>query len=232
MSIVPSDAAPVVPSDAAPQKRRRRAPVLRAGVIDESIVAGSPEDSYCPCTNQNGTVDSPVWFFFRMRKTERALAHPTCNRCYCQIPGCKFDGGVAQRTSSGGTKALWRHLAKHGWKVTTDDEKAAVVAEQVERVVGWRPATTPRQIRPHRSPGESWLRRLVIGARRRPRSSRTHGLRGWVPNSPTSLVPAWCCQRASSVTSTLRGQQRWSFVICAPRPWAKGWALHLSSLRI
>ncbi len=146
---------PIVPLDAAPQKRRRRAPVPRVGVIDESIVAGSPEDSYCPCTNQNGTVDSPVWFFFRMRKTERALAHPTCNRCYCQIPGCKFDGGVAQRTSSGGTKALWRHLAKHGWKVTTEDEKAAVGAEQAERVAGGlaprdNPAADPAPPKPRR----------------------------------------------------------------------------------
>ena len=93
------------------------------------IVPGSAEDFYVPCANQNGGVDSPCWYFFRMYKTDRSKGHPECNRCYCQVPGCTINDGLAQRTSSGGTKALKTHMGKHGWPSQSPDDIAKLQAE-------------------------------------------------------------------------------------------------------
>ena len=163
MSIVPSDVAPVAPSDVTPRetaptpkprvKRRRAAP--RLGPVDDSVVANSPEDLYCPCANQNGTIDSPVWFFFRMHKTDRAiviqLATSVIARsqtaslmmvwlCALPVVGRRLCGGI------------WASMGGRVPLMTTRPRSGPSTRSVLQ--VGWRPVTIPSRKLP-RSPGGS-----------------------------------------------------------------------------
>ena len=54
---------------------------------------GSPENEYVQCSNQNGTVQSPVWTFFTLRKSDLETAQLGLRQCYCKVAGC---GAVGQ----------------------------------------------------------------------------------------------------------------------------------------
>ena len=75
---------------------------LSSFIVDPDAV-GSPENEYVPCSNQNGAVQSPVWTFFRLRKSDLEKAQPGLRQCYCKVVGC---GAVRNRSASGSTKAF------------------------------------------------------------------------------------------------------------------------------
>ena len=79
-----------------------------------------------PCRNQNGATQSPLWHFFRLRKSDVDKPDPAPRSCYCKIAGCD---AVCLRTHTGGTKALSVHLEEqHGW--SADSLKKALADAQ------------------------------------------------------------------------------------------------------
>ena len=127
-----SSARPVVKVEG--NKTKKRAPrkcAPSSHVVDPGVAIGSPDDEYVPCSNQNGEVQSPVWMFFRLRKSDLEKAQPGPRQCYCKVAGC---GAVCNRSVSGSTKALSVHLEdEHGWSF--ESCKAAVADARAEGTI-------------------------------------------------------------------------------------------------
>ena len=127
-----SSAPPVVKVEE--NKTKKRAPrkcAPSSHVVDPGVAIGSPDDEYVPCSNQNWEVQSPVWMFFRLRKSDPEKAQPGPRQCYCTVAGC---GAVCNRSVSGSTKALSVHLEdEHGWSF--ESCKAAVADARAEGTI-------------------------------------------------------------------------------------------------
>ena len=120
-----SSAPPVVKVEE--NKTKKRAPrkcAPSSHVVDPGVAIGSRDDENVPCSNQNGEVQSPVWMFFRLRKSELQKAQLGPRQCCCKVVG---SGAVCNRSVSSSTKALSVHLEEeHCWSF---DACSAAVAD-------------------------------------------------------------------------------------------------------
>ena len=114
-------------------KTKKRAPhcAPSSHIVDPDVGVGSADDEYVPCSSQNGEVQSPVWMFFRLHKSDLEKAQPGPRQCYCKVAGCR---AVCNRSVSGSTKALSVHLEdEHGWSF--ESCKAAVADARAEGTI-------------------------------------------------------------------------------------------------
>ena len=134
----------------------------------------------------------------------------------CALPG-----------SSGGTKALWRHLGKHGWKSATDDDKAAVRAEHAERVAsGLAPRDNPVQETPQKP-----RRELTAAARDRRETKAARFADSWAEGvgakSPEQLGTRLVLPQAA--VRRLHAAWAAKVVVCDLRPTTMGEGVGVAS---